>query len=261
MSLTAFKKKSVINYGSKRSGKPPGGYWLPQGPFGAPGSLTSVMMEDALKGPGPVGFSINGPHRTIPVGKTMKFSQQGTRYRGVHPIGYGGSGGRYYQAEPVLNAGHGIIETSGNQLEFIKQSTLSTYGMLRQKYRWIYNGQYPAYTVKPMYAGTTQSDTASQGLYIQQKSAANDCVVDVNADEKYIGHRVSCGPMDCSVSNPQAYPISLQQRNAPYTKNIGIPQTSSQHTLHVQRKCANPLPWQKPIPAGQNGNANCNTNQ
>jgi hypothetical protein len=34
MSLTAFKKKSVINYGSKRSGIAPGGVWLPQGPFG-----------------------------------------------------------------------------------------------------------------------------------------------------------------------------------------------------------------------------------
>ena len=34
MSLTAFKRKSVINYGSKRSGTAPGGVWLPQGPFG-----------------------------------------------------------------------------------------------------------------------------------------------------------------------------------------------------------------------------------
>ena len=34
MSLTTFKKKSVINYGSKRSGIAPGGVWLPQGPFG-----------------------------------------------------------------------------------------------------------------------------------------------------------------------------------------------------------------------------------
>ena len=30
-----FKNKSVIKHGSKRSGVPPGGYWLPQGPFGA----------------------------------------------------------------------------------------------------------------------------------------------------------------------------------------------------------------------------------
>ena len=51
MSIATLKKKTT-NYMSsltKRSGKPPGGYWLPQGPFGTPGSLTSVMLEDAKK--------------------------------------------------------------------------------------------------------------------------------------------------------------------------------------------------------------------
>jgi hypothetical protein len=51
MSIATLKKKTT-NYMSsltKRSGKPPGGYWLPQGPFGTPGSLTSVMLEDATK--------------------------------------------------------------------------------------------------------------------------------------------------------------------------------------------------------------------
>ena len=48
MSLTAFKKKSVLQYGAKRSGKPPGGIWLPQGPFGS----ESVALEEAIKNPG-----------------------------------------------------------------------------------------------------------------------------------------------------------------------------------------------------------------
>ena len=59
MSLTTFKKKSVINYGSKRSGISPGGYWLPQGPFG---HATKVLKE-AIHNYGAVGFSINGGHR------------------------------------------------------------------------------------------------------------------------------------------------------------------------------------------------------
>ena len=54
MSIQTFKKKGVINYGSKRSGKPPGGIWLSQGPFGDGKSLFS------LTSPGTVGFSING---------------------------------------------------------------------------------------------------------------------------------------------------------------------------------------------------------
>ena len=128
MSLATFKKKSINRYSSatKRSGKPPGGYWLPQGPFGLTNSLNSVMLADALTHYGPVGFSLQGGHRSISVGKDMKFSQQGTRFRGIHPMGNGGSNGQYYQAEPVLNAGPGIITVRGNQQQFIKPSTLST---------------------------------------------------------------------------------------------------------------------------------------
>ena len=55
MSIVAFKKKSVIQYGSKRSGKPPGGYWLPQGPFGH--STTGLQLS--INTLGPVGFSLN----------------------------------------------------------------------------------------------------------------------------------------------------------------------------------------------------------
>ena len=46
MSIVAFKKKSVINYGANRSGKPPGGYWLPQGPFG---HSTSALKLNKMK--------------------------------------------------------------------------------------------------------------------------------------------------------------------------------------------------------------------
>ena len=89
MSIATLKKKTT-NYMSsttKRSGKPPGGYWLPQGPFGTPGSLSSVMLADAKSHFGPVGFSLQGTHRSISVGKDMKFSKQGTPYRG-HWLGW-----------------------------------------------------------------------------------------------------------------------------------------------------------------------------
>ena len=58
MSIVAFKKKSVIQYGSNRSGKPPGGVWLPQGPFGK-------NMLSAGGNYGPVGFSLTGTHRNV----------------------------------------------------------------------------------------------------------------------------------------------------------------------------------------------------
>ena len=123
MSIATLKKKTTnyMSSATKRSGKPPGGFWLPQGPFGAPGSLTSVMLQDASTNYGPSGFSLQGSHRSISVGKDMKFSKQGTPYRGQYAIGNGGIRGQYCHAEPLLNAGLGKISVAGNQWEFVKQ--------------------------------------------------------------------------------------------------------------------------------------------
>ena len=234
---------------TKRSGKPPGGYWLPQGPFGTPGSLSSVMLADATSHYGPVGFSINGSRRGGGVGREMKFSKQGTPYRGQYPIGWGGAGGQYFQAEPVLNAGEGIVTVEGNQWEFVKQSVLSTRGMLRKRFRWAYSGQYPNNWVQPNYTGNL-TDTASQGQYIHDLSAASDCVIDINNQDKYIGHTVTCGSTQCQTTPARGYTMGMMQSNAAYTKTIKIPLDSSQQTLRIQRKCSNPKPWQKPFPYG-----------
>jgi len=249
MSLATFKKKSTNKYSSatKRSGKPPGGYWLPQGPVGLPDNLNSVMLADAIKHYGPSGFSLQGGQRSISVGKDMKFSKQGTRFRGPTAIGNGGYGGQYFQAEPLLNAGPGIIEVRGNQQEFIKQSTLSTKGMLAKRFRWIASGQYPNNWVQPNYTGN-QTDTASQGLYIQNLSAASDCVVDTNDTQKYVGNIKTCGSMGCNSTPARGYTMNIQQSNAAYTKFLHIPQDSSQRTLRIQRRCIDQRPSQKPFP-------------
>ena len=250
MSIATLKKKTTnyMSSATKRSGKPPGGYWLPQGPFGKPGSLSSVMLQDAKSHYGPVGFSINGSHRSGGgIGRDMKFSKQGTPYRGEHPIGWGGSAGRYYHAEPVLNAGDGIITVAGNQWEYVKQSVLSTRGMLRKRFKWAYNGQYPNNWVQPVYTGNL-TDTASQGQYVHDLSAASDCVIDVNDQAKYVGHIVTCGSTQCQTTPARGYTMGIMQSNAPYTKTVKIPMDASQQTLRIQRRCANPRPWQKPFP-------------
>ena len=249
MSLATFKKKTINRYSSatKRSGKPPGGFWLPQGPFGLSNSVNSIMLADAKKHYGAVGFSLEGSHRSIPVGKDMKFSQQGTRYRGAYPIGHGGNNGRYFQAEPVLNAGPGIITVRGNQQEFVKPSVLSTKGMLAKKYRWAYSGVYPNNWVQPVYTGN-QVESASQGLYIHNLSVANDCVVDTNDTPKYVDNIKTCGSMGCNTTPARGYTMGIQQANAAYTKFLHIPQDSSQRTLRVQRQCINQNPEQKPFP-------------
>ena len=249
MSLATFKKKSTNKYSTvtKRSGKPPGGHWLNQGPFGGPETTNSVIFMNGVRYIGPEGFSINGGTRFIPVAKEMKFSNQGTRYRGIHPIGYGGHYGQYYHAEPLLNAGLAKIDILGNQYKYIKPSTLSTKGMIDKRWKWIQNGQYPNYWVQPVYTGN-MVESASQGNYLQQLSAANVCVVDVNNDKKYVGYIKKCGPFDCSTTPARGYKMVVAAANAPYTKFLRNSQDSSQYTLQVQKKCANPKPWQKPFP-------------
>lgn len=241
MSLVAFKKKSVIQYGSKRSGKPPGGYWLPQGPFGH--STTGLQL--AIDNYGPVGFSINGGHRNVGyIGKESKFSRNGTPFRGTQPIGWGGAGGSYAQPEPVFNVNRVIA--LGDQYMYVKPSVLSTSGMLAKRFRWARNGQYPNYWVQPVYSGN-QVETVSQGMYVHEKSAANICVEDINNPAKYEGHVVRCSPTLCSTSTAR-FKYNDMTRNAPYTKNLYQPISSSQRTLMIQRKCSNPTGPQKPFP-------------
>lgn len=240
MSLATFKKKSTNKYSSttKRSGKPPGGIWIRRGPFGP------LADESTLMNYGPVGFSLEGSHRSIPVAKNMLFSQQGTRYKGIYPVGHGGSNGHYFHAESVLNAGPAKVEIRGNDHRFVKPSTLSTEGMLKTRFRWIHSGQYPNYWVQPVYTGN-QTDSKSQGLYVHNLSAQNDLVVDTNDTELYVDN---CNPCQKPSSLANGYTMNLQQATAPYTKTLYVPQDSSQHTLHIQRKCCCQTPSQQPFP-------------
>ena len=264
MSLVAFKKKSVINYGSKRSGTAPGGYWLSQGPFGH-------AAIDATKSLGPAGFSINGGHRNVGgVGRDMKMSKSGTPYRGMYPVGWGGTFGKYPSAtlvgnvsaqstgavpnahskqpavEPVLNAR--IVDTMGTQYLYIKPSVLSTDGMLAKKYRWAYNGQYPNYWVQPNYTGD-QVDTGSQGLYIQNKASANVLSLNVNNVETYETAVVPCGPTLCTKGRSTArFKYNDMARNGPYTKTLYEPVSYAQYNLYLTRGCNNPVGTQKPFP-------------
>ena len=266
MSLTAFKRKSVINYGSKRSGISPGGYWLPQGPFGH----STKGLQLAIENFGPAGFSINGGRRNIGgVGRDMKMSKSGTPYRGTQPVGFGGTFGKYPSAvivgtdgqysgavnnahnkqalvQPVLNSR--VVDTLGTQYLYIKPSVLSTHGMLDKKYRWAYYGTYPNYWVQPNYTGN-QTDTASQWLYIQNKAAANTCNLKVNNVGEYEANFVGCGPTLCTPGRSTArFKYNDMARNAPYTKTLGQPVSYQQYNLYITRGCNNPVGPQKPFP-------------
>ncbi len=242
MSLATFKKKSVINYGSKRSGSAPGGEWISQGPFGA-NSMKPQMTA------GSSGFSINGGHRNIGgIGRDMKMSKSGTPFRGTHPVGWGGTYGTYPSSsvQPVLNSSK--VNTMGTQYKYIKPSVLSTRGMLRKKYSWIYNGQYPHYWVQPNYTGD-QTDSASQGVYLQNKTASNICKIKVNNIADYEGYIAYGGPTLCKAGRSTAgFKFNDMVRNGPYTKKLYEPTTYLEYNSFITRKCANPEGNKKPFP-------------
>ena len=261
MSLATFKKKSVVRYGSNRSAKGPGGYWLPQGPFGH----STLVLQTAIDNPGMSGFSINGGTRNVGyVGKTYQMSKSGTPFRGEYPIGNGGTYGKYPSAilvgdysgavsnssktavvQPVLNS---RVNTQGTQYAYIKPSVLSTKGMLEKRFRWVYNGQYPNFWVQPVYTGN-QTDTKSQLLYIQNKAAANTCKLKVNNTQDYEGHIKSCSPTLCTPGRSTAmFKYNDMARNGPYTKILGQPVSYTQYNSYITQKCNNPQGDQKPFP-------------
>lgn len=243
MSLTSFKNKSVIQYGSKRSGVGPGGYWLPQGPFGA----ATTALKEAIKNYGPVGFSLQGGHRNVGyIGKSYQMSKSGTPYRGRNPIGWGGTYGKYPTAQPVLNSQE--VDTLGTQYLYVKPSVLSTHGMLEKKYRWAYNGQYPNYWVQPLYTGN-QTETSSQGMYVRVLSSDNTCSLKVNNHGLYEGHTVGCGPTLCTPGRSTAkFKYNDMARNGPYSKNLNQPVSYMQYNLYITRGCTNPRGATKPFP-------------
>lgn len=250
MSIVAFKKKSVIQYGSGRSGKPPGGYWLPQGPFGK--NMFSLQQTK-----GPVGFSLNGGRRNVGyVGKTMEMSQNGTPFKGKFPLG-GSITDAFPPSQPVFNVNE--VNVLATQYQYIKPSVLSTRGMLQKKYKWIYNGQYPNFWVQPNYAGSMQSDSKSQGMYVHNVTTSNLCVTDVNAEDKYTDFIVEGGPTLCHTSTAK-FKYNNMAQNGKYTKFLKQPLSSEQQTARIQRPCTDPVGKQKPFPYGTNGST-CNQGQ
>jgi len=244
MSIIAMKNKSIIQYGGASLSKGRGGSWLNQGPFG--------KSNIAVYGGSGPGFSLNGGTRSGSyIGKTMSMSKNGTPFRGVHAMGNGGTFGQYKQ-ENVFNLSREKSKLLGSQAEFIKPSTLSTKGMLEKKYRWINSGTYPNYWVQP---DASLPYNFSQQVYIDKLAAANITVNNTNDPKKF---EQFCHP---NVSICQKDRIkkggnlvySLIDSAARYTKELYIPQTSSQHTLQIQRKCAQPFGLLKPFPFAANG--------
>ncbi len=256
MSLATFKKKTInsVSSATKRSGKLTNEYWIYQGPYGKKGSLPSVIFNASLENfkyynASNAGFSITGSNRNIgSVGQSMRFSKSATPFRGKYPKGWGGTRGRYPDGPNEISLNIMPVQTGvAVQNAIVKPPVLSTRGMLERRFRWINSGQYPNYWVQPIYTGN-QTDSASQGLYIQNKAAANYCWYDVNDVQTYVNYIVRGGATGCQTTPARGYTMNIQQANAAYTKTLHQPKDCSDYTLRIQRRCQNPVGFQKPFP-------------
>jgi len=181
MSINTMKKKAVVLYGTKKSGRPTttdgsnGVFWVNR-IRGFSQSTPSISSAISF---GTNGFSINGSTRNRGyIGKTYAVSKHGTRYSGIHPYGHGGSGGRYYQAEPVFNSGG--MDITGNQRLFMKPTVQSHDTRLLKKYNCFTGSIGPTPTVKDIYTGN-MSDNTSQGVYINGLSSSARCSLGANS--------------------------------------------------------------------------------
>lgn len=99
---------------------------------------------DSISGVGGAGFSLNGGNRNVGgVGRFRMVSNvTRTRFRGITPMGSGGNHGSY--AQTASSSG----SCSSNDSSIVKNSVISTKGMLENKYKGIFTGAYPRRWVK-----------------------------------------------------------------------------------------------------------------
>lgn len=121
---------------------------------------------DPVSGIGANGFSLNGGYRNIGAVGQFRMVSNVTRtpFRGTQPMGHGGFNGEYYKVPS--NSG----SCCTNDDAIIKHSSLTTAGLLDEKYKWT-KSQYPRYWVKD--DDNSGRETKTQGQLTAAKTWAS----------------------------------------------------------------------------------------
>lgn len=169
---------------------------------------------DPLSGIGAKGFSLNGGYRNVGAVGQFRMVSNVTRtpFRGTQPMGHGGFNGEYYKVPS--NSG----SCCANDDAIIKRSTLTTAGMIDEKYKWT-KSQYPRYWVKD--DDNANRETKTQGQLTAAKAwAAGACNFE-NQD---------ASPLSCCNNTKQYYWIGGKKKFLyyPYTKWMNTDKVQSQ---------------------------------
>ena len=121
---------------------------------------------DPVSGIGAKGFSLNGGYRNVGAVGQFRMVSNVTRtpFRGTQPMGHGGFNGEYYKVPS--NSG----SCCANDDAIIKHSSLTTAGMIDEKYKWT-KSQYPNYWVKD--DDNANRETKTQGQLTAAKTWAS----------------------------------------------------------------------------------------
>ncbi len=171
---------------------------------------------DPISGIGAKGFSLNGGYRNIGAVGQFRMVSNVTRtpFRGTQPMGHGGFNGEYYKVPS--NSG----SCCTNDDAIIKHSSLTTAGLIDEKYKWT-KSQYPRYWVKD--DDNANRETKTQGQLTAAKTwAAGACNFEkaANADPDNVW----------KCNNKCVYWISGKRRFLyyPYTKWLNTDKVQSQ---------------------------------
>jgi hypothetical protein len=152
MSLATLSKKTATLH-SRRSGVTTDQSYVPRG---------------SREASPYVGFSLVGTHRSRGgIGRSPGIDTgSGTPFRGVHPVGWGGTYGRYPQ---VVSLNGRVAAPSPSNT--VLCGSVSSRTAIRQRFAGLYTGTFPQVWVQPVYTGPLV-DNASQGAYIEQRRVA-----------------------------------------------------------------------------------------
>jgi len=169
-------------------------------------------------------FSLNGTHRSQGyVGQTMlSRSLPRTLAKGNTLRGYGGTNGNFIRYPSVISA-----VTSTEDPTIVKQSTLSTDGMIATKYRWIRRPQ-PFTSIKPdnNQHTNTQQDYIN---YLQTTTIQNYN----NCSQNY---------KTCTNKYLKDLPLNIRNQsmfNLTKPESSYIPMSQSEYLLNLRKKCIN----------------------
>ena len=214
----------------------------------------SRRYKAPISGRGHNGFSLNGGYRNQGwVGQgSLGRNVSHTPYRGVAPMGNGGTGGRY--PRNIIKGG----PCPTNDPDYIKRSNMNTPGLISATVT------HPTAVFNPDCSGSCAINwvqkfdplTHAQGMYIREKSAKAMCVIEAD-DAGYEDCHDDCKSNSYFIGGKKIV-RPLFSKSA--VSHGAIPSSEYAKGMLLRNKCLPPPPCKAPFPMPLNHIGQCDIN-